>query len=110
MAMDKPLCLMGMFAKRCNSRWTEAQQWESPHVYNLNGFSSAAGGGQANAFRKAVVSFLQEGRFALQVMVTDDYIRMAGDNPSTRGASPISLWSAEPWSLIGSVMPAKVRA
>jgi hypothetical protein len=100
---------MGMFTKRSNSRWTESQLWEVPHVYNLNGFSAAAGGGQANAFRKLVISQLQAGKFALQVMVTDDYIRMASDSAATHAPPPISLWSADPWNLISSVMPAKVR-
>ena len=102
--MAGPLSLMGVYTKRCNARWSEAQQWEAPHVYSLGGFSAAASGGQASAFRKSALKMLREGRFAIQVLLGEDYVSMT----SGRG-TPLSLWSADPWALGSMVLPAKVR-
>ncbi|GAX76181.1 hypothetical protein CEUSTIGMA_g3625.t1 [Chlamydomonas eustigma] len=104
-ALDKTAKLMSMFTKRCNAKWPESQKWDLPHVYNVTGFGMAAGGGQANMYRKSVVQMLKEGRYALQVLVGDDYIQMK----ELRG-TPVSLWSSDPWSLISMVQPAKVSS
>ncbi|GAX84468.1 hypothetical protein CEUSTIGMA_g11888.t1 [Chlamydomonas eustigma] len=102
--LDQPLQLMTMFAKRCNSKWTEAQQWDAPHVHSLSGFGISAGGGQVAVYRKTVLQMLKQGEFAVQVLVGEDYIKIKENQ------RPVSLWSSDPWTLLSMVMPAKVAS
>jgi len=103
-AMEKPLRMMHMYANRCNARWPEHQQWDAPHVHAPATFSSSVSGGQATAFRVEVVNQLKAGKYAIQVMVGDDYVRMS------EVREPFCLWSADPWKIIQEAAPVRAES
>ena len=95
--------LLSVFAHRGNVLPLKEGKWGGPVVHQASNFSRVAKGGVAEQYRKTVATKLNEGRFAIQVMMGEDFLTNI-DGQTT------SLWSVDPWKQLETVFPARVAS
>jgi hypothetical protein len=99
--MDETAPLLSVFANRVNVLPQAQGQWSSPVVHQTVNFNRAAKAGLADQYRKLVATKLKEGRYAIQVMMGEDFLL------DTSGKA-VSLWEIDPWVQFEPVFPARV--